>query len=208
MKKKALYMAIFILVLLLLFVVWMHACDHEDLEHYTQAEVSEITFEALLCAPYVKEGVWSFVDMWSLICRGDYSDSILGEEDLYEEIAVGLQTVLEGETLHAYAPPVKVRDYDKHIEELLSGYGEDVPLFLQLSAGSLPPLEITEGDVAPTHVRLYCLDEQRCYLTIGYRAEGYLESTHYVFYTEEPAVVENLFRFAQDILAQKKDAAV
>ena len=66
MKKKALYMAIFILALLLLFVVWMHACDHEDLEHYTQTEVSEITFEALISAPYVKEGVWSFVDMWTL----------------------------------------------------------------------------------------------------------------------------------------------
>lgn len=207
MKKKALHMAIFILALLLLFVVWMRACDHEDLEHYSRAEVSEITFEELISAPYVKEGVWSFVDMWRLYCRGDYSDPILGEEGLYQEIAAGLQTALAGETLYTYVPQEKVRDYDKHIEELLSGYGDDVPLFLQLSAGSLPPLEIAEGDVSPTLVRLYCLDEHRCYLTIGYRAEGDLESTHYVFYTEDPAVVEELFLLAQDILAKKKEVA-
>jgi len=204
MKKKTLVTWIVVILCLVLIVVLLQQCNHDDQTEFALADVSEITFEELLAPPYVTMDEWSFVDMWQLECNGEYSDPIIAEEDLYIEIAEGLRENLKGETLHTYIPEGKVRNYDKHVRELLWEHEGDYPLHLQLSAGILySGVEVGEEDLVPTMVRLYSLDGSRCYLTIGYSKGTIMKRNHYVFYTDDPQVIGKLFDFAEAMIARK-----
>ena len=202
MKKKKVICVISILLCILLLVVLLQQCGHEDSINFTKPDVSEITYEELLSPPYVVEGVWSFVDLWQLECNGEGIYPENAEENLYIEIAEGLLEVLKGETLYAYLPDVNERAYDKHVKELLWNH-DKIPLYLQISAGTLPPLTCDDYDVKPTLVNLYSFDGERCYLTIGYRNNIEIKGNYYVFYTDDSNLVKELFSFADSMIARK-----
>lgn len=178
-------------------LVLLSGCDHEDTTEFVIADVSTITFEELLSPPYVTPDAWSFANSWWLECGGENLDPTRAEEKLYLEIEKGLREILKGETLYTYIPEGKVRNYDKHVKELLWEQ-EDRLLYLQMGAS----VHIAEqaDTLVPSHVRLYCLDESRCYLTIGYHKGTIIKSNHYVFYTEDAALIEELFVFAESLL--------
>lgn len=194
--KQKIILVIVLAVLILLIVFLLYGNDHEDLTDYTVPEVSQITFEELIAEPYVTQGVWDFV-RYDLQYQGNSVSGDLSENEDCKIIAQELRQVLKDEPLYTYAGQGNGADYDRQIEEQLGEKKEDMLLYVQLGAGTLPPLSIEKGDIAPTHVRLYALDQSRCYLTIGYRAEGELRSTHYVFYTDDPVLIEELFCFAE-----------
>ena len=75
---------------------------------------------------------------------------------------------------------------------------EERLLYLQM--GASVHIAEQENTLVPSHVRLYCLDESRCYLTIGYHKGTIIKSNHYVFYTEDAALIEELFLFAESLL--------
>lgn len=202
MKKIKILLLVFVCVLALTIV--LQQCDHEDTITFVKADAAEVTFEELLAPPYAAEGIWSFVDTWRLECNGQYLDDVTGKEDLYIALADGLREVLQGETLHAYLPDVKDRAYDKHVKDLLWDQ-EDIPLFFQISAGILPTVRDNDTDVIPTMVNLYSLDGKRCYLTIGYRNNIEITGTYYVYYTDDPELVEALFSFAEQMVQEKTD---
>ena len=201
-KKKILYVAIALFCMVLL-VVLLQQCNHEDLTEFVIAEVSEITYDELLSPPYAAEGTWSFVDLWNIECNGNYLDPTLAENNLYIEIADGLREILHGEVLHTYIPQEKIRSYDKHVKELL-WETENRLLFLQIAAGTLSSMGNNEYDLKPTLVRIYAFDDIRCYLTIGYRNDLEINANHYVFYTEDPELVEELFTFAETMATRTK----
>lgn len=189
MKKWIVALAAIVLAMLLF------GCDHEDTTEYVIADVSEITFEELLSPPYVTPDAWSFANSWWLECGGESLSPTRAEEKLYLEIEEGLREILKGETLYTYIPEGKVRNYDKHVKELLWEQ-EDRLLYLQMGAS----VHVAEDTLVPSHVRLYCLDESRCYLTIGYHKGTIIKSNHYVLYTEDAALIEELFLFAESLL--------
>lgn len=190
MKKWLTVLAAIVLAMLLF------GCDHEDTTEFVMADTSEITFEELLSPPYVTPDVWSFVNSWHLECNGESLDPTRAEEKLYLEIEEGLREILKDATLHTYIPEGKVRNYDKHIKELL--WEQERLLYLQMAAGGTRSVQ--EDTLVPSHIRLYCLDESRCYLTIGYHKGTVIKSNHYVFYTEDAALIDELFLFAESLL--------
>ena len=195
--KKAFYVVL-VFVCITLMVGLLSGCDHDDTTQFVMADISEITFEELLAPPYVTPDVWSFVDLWWLECNGENLDHTRAEEKLYLEIEEGLREILKGETLYTYIPEGKVRNYDKHVKELL--WEQEYSLYLQIAAGIVGSVQELEDTLVPSHVRLYCLDGSRCYLTIGYHKGTIIKSNHYVFYTEDTALIEELFLFAESLL--------
>ena len=191
MKKWLTVLAAIVLAMLLF------GCDHEDTTEFVMADTSEITFEELLSPPYVTPDAWSFANSWWLECGGENLDPTRAEEKLYLEIEKGLREILKGETLYTYIPEGKVRNYDKHVKELL---WEQEERLLYLQMGASVHIAEQEDTLVPSHVRLYCLDESRCYLTVGYHKGTIIKSNHYVFYTEDAALVEELFLFAESLL--------
>ena len=204
--KKTILIFLVLMLLILLPLLFAQCSNHDETHEFVIADVSEITFEALLSPPYTVEGVWSFIDKWTLSYNGVASDSISGEEGLYKEIAAGLQEILKGKVLHTYIPQKNIKNYDKHVRELLWEHEETIPMYLQLSAGTLPTLTCDDYDITPTLVNLYAFDSNRCYITVGYRNNIEIKGTYYVFYTEEPAVIAELFDFTQAMIARKKTA--
>ena len=192
---KKLFYVVLVLVCITLAVGLLSRCDHEDTEEFVIADVSEITFEELLSPPYVTSDAWSFANSWWLECGGESLYPTHAEEKLYLEIEEGLREILKGEMLHTYIPEGKVRNYDKHVKELL-WEKEDRLLYLQMGAS----VHVAEDTLVPSHVRLYCLDESRCYLTIGYHKGTIIKSNHYVFYTDDPTLINELFLFVESLL--------
>lgn len=195
---KKLFNAVLVLVCVTLIVGLFSGCDHEDTTEFVMAETAEITFEELLSPPYVTPDVWSFIDFWEIKCNGKSLYPANAEKDLYLEIEEGLREILKDATLHAYIPEGKVRNYDKHIKELL--WEQEYSLYLQIAAGIVGSVQVQEDTLVPSHVRLYCLDGSRCYLTIGYHKGTIIKSNHYVFYTDDPALINELFLFAESFL--------
>ena len=201
MKKKTLIAWIVVLLCMIGLVVLLQQCNHEDLTTFKMADVSEITFEELLSPPYVTMDQWSFLDVWTVDSHGVKSDHTLAEDGFYLEMAEDLRKILEGVMLHTYVPEENVRNYDKHVKELL-WENDYYPIKLQMTAGVLSPVERSEGNLEPRFVRLYGLDGSRYYLTIGYSDGIEPDITAYVFYIDDPIAISQLAAFTYRIVEQ------
>ena len=195
--KKAFYVVL-VFVCITLMVGLLSGCDHDDTTQFVMADISEISFEELLSPPYVTLEKWSFVDSWGIECNGKSLDPINAEEDLYLEITEGLREILKDETLYTYVPEGKVRNYDKHVKELL--WEQEYLMRLRMGAAIIGSVQVQADDLVPNSVWLYCLDGSRCYLTIGYQKGTVIKRNHYVFYTDDPALINELFLFAEGFL--------
>lgn len=197
MKKKI--ACIFLLLFIIILLLWLvFANDHEDSTHFVIPDSSSVTFEELISFPYVTDGVWSFISLKTRLNGKFVYSSNINQDSECIQLLDELKEILDQVPLYTYVPEEKVRNYDKHVKDLL-WEKEGKPLYIQIAAGTLAPLKINPGDISPTHVRIYSLDGSRCYLTIGYRKETEIDSTHYVFYTDDPVIVEALFGFAESL---------
>ena len=199
MKKKTLITWIIVLLSVFLLVVLLQRCNHEDLTTFEMADVSEITFEELLSPPYVTMEQWSFLDMWTVDSHGVISDQTHAEDGSYLEMADEFREILQGVTLHTYVPEEKMRNYDKHVKELL--WEKDMyPVKVEMTTGLLSPAEKAKDNLAPRFVRLYGLDGSRYYLTIGYSDGIEPDITAYAFYIDDPIAISQLCAFSHRIV--------
>ena len=199
MKKKTLITWIIVLLCIVGVIVLLQQCNHEDLTTFEMADVSEITFEELLTAPYVTIDQWSFVNMWQVDSHGVISDQTHAEDGFYLEMAEEFREILKDVTLHTYMPEENARNYDKHVKELL-WENDYYPIKLQMSAGVLSPVERSKDMLEPRFVRLYGLDGSRYYLTIGYSDGIEPEITAYAFYIDDPIAISQLAAFTYRIV--------
>lgn len=195
--KKKIVIALSIVIILLIIVTMIQSCDHEEAA-YLFPEEATVTYEALISAPYVTENSWDYADLWTIQCNGNYLDPTLSENDIHDEIAVGLADVLNNEALHAYLPEENLKKHNAHVNDLLNVNIEEIPLYIQIAAGS--SLQIQEGDIKPTVITIYSFDSERCYLTIGYRIEPEPKTEKYIYYTDDSTVVNALFTYAETII--------
>lgn len=195
--KKKIVIALSIVIILLIIVAMIQSCDHEEAAYLFPKEAT-VTYEALISAPYVTENSWDYADLWTIQCNGNYLDPTLSENDIHDEIAVGLADVLNNEALHAYLPEENLKKHNAHVNDLLNVNIEEIPLYIQIAAGS--SLQIQEGDIKPTVITIYSFDSERCYLTIGYRIEPEPKTEKYIYYTDDSTVVNALFTYADTII--------
>lgn len=204
MKKKRLLGWLAAGICLALLVVVLQQWGHEDLTTFVQPDDSEVTFEELLSAPYVTEGVWEFVDLWQIEVDGVTAEANMENKNLHMGIQQSLRDILRDVPLSSYIPEETVRNYDKHVKALLWETEETPALYLQLAAGRDLTNPIQEGDVSLNLLHLYSFDGIRTYLTVGYRTEPELESPTYVFYTDDPQVSADLFAFVREMTGGKQ----
>lgn len=198
MKKKIVF-ALLIVVIILIIVILIQSCGHEEATYLFPKEAT-VTYEELISAPYVTENSWNYVDLWTIQCNGNYLDPTLSENDIHDEIAVSLADVLNNEALHAYLPEENLKKHNAHIKDLLDVSIEEIPLYIQIAAGTSSSLQIQEGDIKPTVITIYSFDSERCYLTIGYRREPEPKTEKYIYYTDDSTVVKALFTYANTII--------
>ena len=201
MKKKTLIVWIIVLLCILGVIVLLQQCNHEDLTTFEMADVSEITFEELLTAPYTTVEDWSFADLWTVRCGGQSTDASLAEKGYAEKIGEGLRETLKGVTLCTYVPEEKVRNYDAHVKELLWEQ-DDCHTYLQLVAACDPNTPLDDDDLTLHMLHLYIFDASQGYLTISYRTGAEPESKAYVFSINDPITISQLVSFAGKIISQ------
>lgn len=201
MKKKRLITWIVVLLCIVGGILLLQQCDHEDLTTFAMADISEITFEELLSTPYVTVDQWSFADLWTARCGGQSADSSIAEKGSAEKIGEDLRELLEGVTLHTYAPEEKVKNYDTHVKELL-WERSDCHTYLQLMAAHDPNTPLSDDDLTLHMVHLYIFDASQGYLTISYRTGSEPESKAYVFFINDPITISQLVSLAGKIISQ------
>lgn len=201
MKKKRLITWIIVLLCIVGGILLLQQCDHEDLTTFAMADISEITFEELLVPPYVTVDQWPFADLWTARCGGQSADSSIAEKGSAERIGEDLRELLEGVTLHTYAPEEKVKNYDTHVKELL-WERNDCHTYLQLVAAHDPNTPISDDDLTLHMVHLYIFDASQGYLTISYRTGSEPESKAYVFSINDPITISQLVSFTGQVISR------
>ena len=199
MKKKRLITWLAVLLSLVLLVVLLQQCNHEDLITFELPEVSEITLEELLSPPYVTMDKWTFLNRWWVDSHGVKTTEEYAEDDFYLQMAEEFCEILEGVTLHTYVPEEKVRNYDKHVKELL-WENDYYPIKVRMTTGVLRNVDRQEDNREPRFVRLYGLDGSRYYLTIGYGDGINPEITAHAFYIDDPIAISQLAAFTYRIV--------
>ena len=166
---------------------------HEQrMSQYVEAPVQDATFEELLAAPYATDGAWEFYDIFSM-----YHDAATwGESEItpetHQELIAEIFSLLEGQTFTCAPKQGFLRSYDGYFEKLFSVKHWDLPFYIQLRATSVPMNASIEGVTEVTGVRIFTLDQTKCYLVVSYQTEPEPDTTHYVFTSDDPQLLSSI----------------
>ena len=186
-----------VLIVCVVILVFLGSCfafgGHEQrMSQYVEAPVQEATFEELLAAPYATEGTWEFYDVFSL-----YHDAATwGESEItpetHQELIAEIFSLLEGQAFTCAPKQGILRSYDGYFEKLFSVKHWDLPFYIQLRATSVPMNAPIEGITEVIGVRIFTLDQTKCYLVVSYQTEPEPDTTHYVFTSDDPQLLSSI----------------
>ena len=186
-----------VLIVCVVILVFLGSCfafgGHEQrMSQYVEAPVQEATFEELLAAPYATEGTWEFYDVFSL-----YHDAATwGESEItpetHQELIAEIFSLLKGQTFTCAPKQGFLRSYDGYFEKLFSVKHWDLPFYIQLRATSVPMNAPIEGITEVIGVRIFTLDQTKCYLVVSYQTEPEPDTTHYVFTSDDPQLLSSI----------------
>ena len=187
--KKALIVCVVVLAIIgLCFAFGGH---EQRMFQYVEAPVQEATFEELLGEPYATEGAWEFYDVFSLY----HDEATWGEgeitQETHQELITKLCDLLKDQTFTCAAKQGALRSYDGYFEKLFFFKHWEVPFYLQLRCTN-PSSALQEGATQVTGVRIFTLDNSRCYLVVSYQTEPEPNITNYVFSADEPELLASI----------------
>lgn len=192
-----LFSSLCLLITILLSYLLIFPISNEETEHYYVSTYTQASYDELLSAPFLSDGTWVFIDDWTIINYGKYSDPILAEEGLHEYLSASIQSVLSGHVLYALTTDEDCSDYDAFVKNLLDINNNPI-LYIRLGVGSDLSVSVHNDSIIPTQVQIISLDGKRVYLTIGYKTIPAICANKYVFYSDDPVLLRDLFEFADN----------
>lgn len=182
-----------VLIACLVIVAILGSCfafgSHEQrMSRYVEAPIQTATFEELLTAPYATDGSWEFYEVLSMY-HEESTSSAQSPPD-HEKLIADLRALLKDQAFTGVPKQGFLRSYDGYFENLFSVKPWETSFYLQLRCTSVQLPQ--DGATEVTGVRVFALDNACCYLVVSYQTEPEPNTTHFVFSSDDPVLLENV----------------
>jgi hypothetical protein len=212
MKKKAALLVCILIAAIICFIIYIcySNCFHSDadvnsvMDYTYYPTASQTVNENLLSSSKDLADQWNFYSTGVIVKGYESVDAISLPINSYKKILADLEDLLRGKTLYGLVQPAGVSDYNEYAKDLL----DCAPSAYMLWANFGPPTNtLFDGVDCLYNFRIIMPDRSRCYFISFYNTNVHLTEKCYVFYTEDPQLIDGILKWADTYIAMNYSAS-